>query len=225
MAGFKNLNFHFYNNTEGPTGRHFRYPVFVSHPRLFPKHWFVLLKSNFVKNLSPPYKLTMKKGMKEDGECQGPWKPGHTVDTDNSNAKQESKDCLSLSIKVPKDTKSLATFKSFWCFLHGVGETACLVGKTIAQGQSTGYIHQRDGWDRTDFSFPYRNDSWACLFKKFHPPWREVGDRGWDDNKQFKFVSVSPLLQPSSLCIICTPPIRRRWSVCFDLPAFSSHHE
>lgn len=83
----------------------------------------------------------------------GTGKPGHTVDTDNSNAKQESKDCLSLSIKVPKDTKSLATFKSFLCFLLGVGETACLVGKTIAQGQSTGYIHQRDGWDRTDFSF------------------------------------------------------------------------
>ena len=72
MVGFKNLNFHFYNNAEGPTGRHFRYPVFVPHPRLFPKHWFVLLKSNFVKNLGPSYKLTMKKGMKEDGECQGP---------------------------------------------------------------------------------------------------------------------------------------------------------
>ena len=47
--------------------------------------------------------------------------------------------------KGPKDTKSLATFTGFSCFLHAVGETACLVGKTIAQGQSTGYIHQKEG--------------------------------------------------------------------------------
>lgn len=78
MAGFKNLNFDFYNNTEGPTGRYFRDPVFVPQPRLFPKYGFVLLKSNFVKNLGPTYKLSMKKGMKEDGECQGLWKPGHS---------------------------------------------------------------------------------------------------------------------------------------------------
>lgn len=156
MAGFKNLNFDFYDNTEGPTGRYFRDPVFVPQPRLFPKYGFVVLKSNFVKEFGSNLQA-------EHERNEGRWRMPGTLETrtqwiQTTAMPSKSKDCLSLSIKVPKDTKSLATFKSFLCFLHGVGETACLVGKTIAQGPIH-WLHSSKRWLRQNRFSTYRNDS------------------------------------------------------------------
>lgn len=79
----------------------------------------------------------MNKGTEDDGECQG--LPGARAQWARQVQCPAGQPRLLIAQhKGPEDAKSLATFKSVSCFLHGVGETACFVGKTIAQGESAG---------------------------------------------------------------------------------------
>lgn len=170
-------------------------------PHFFPKHWFVLFYLSSLCYLRAASWRIQAHLMNDHTQTKEAWQtmlgaPQSQDDTVNCSAQQDSQEDSSLSVKVPKDTKSLATFKSFACFLHGVGGNSLLSGKNHSPGPIR-WLRSSKKWLRQEqiFPFPMGMTHEIVYSKSYILHWKRWMIGELDDNNSWSsHWSVHPLL-------------------------------